>query len=703
MRHARRAALFAASLLLAAGTARVAFTFAGARVTGEDPWKEVERLVSEQKFEEAATRVGKIREMARAAGDEANEAKALVREVQLRTALHGYETAVRFLKDQPWPQGLLPRTTLRLFYAQSLVTYAQAYGWEIGQREKVASKNAVDLKAWTRDEIQAEAVRAYADVWKDREALGRNPVNAVAEFVEPNNYPKEIRGTLRDAAAYLFAALLADTSGWRPEQSNAVFALDARALIAGDAAVSTLVKLDDPAVHPLLKLGAVLDDLEAWHSAAGEKEAALEARLERLRRLDAALADAGDKAAIRKDLAAKLHAYADVPWFSMGKAQLADFTRAEDKPGNLVRARTLALEAIQAYPKSLGAQRARSIVGQIEAPDFSIAAMAADGAGRRSIEITHRNLPVLYFRAYAVNLEARIGRAKDYNLLPQGPELDALVAKEAPVAAFEAVLPATTDYKSHRTFVTPPALGRGLHVVVASADHRFAPGNGPPPRGRNDRDGPRARRPPDGIGRARGARRHGRDGASRAGNDGLALAATTGRRATGGSPTSRPGLTASRPSSRRRMRSRGPSSSPDGATTSRSTRAICRSGRVGTRGETSSALVYTDRSIYRPLQKVLWKAILYRGRPDQARFQVAPAATVSDHARRRERAGRRVEGRHDERLRLGGGRVRAARGPRSRRAGTCAATGAAPRRSGSRSTSGRRSRRRSRRRRTLCA
>src|SRR5512140_222026 len=417
------------ALAFAAGGA-IAIARPGAHVTSGTPaWKEIERLVSEQKFEEAAGKVGNIREAARASGDEADEAKALVREVQLRTALHGYETSVRFLTDQHWPQSLLPRTTLRLFYAQSLVTYTQAYSWEIGQREKVASTGAVDLKAWTREEIVAEAVRTYVDVWKDREPLGRVPVNAVAEFVEPNNYPKGIRDTLRDATAYLFVALLSDSSLWRPEQSNGVFALDAGALVAGDPAVSRLVKLDDPAAHPLLKLGAVLDDLEAWHASAGERDAALEARLERLRRLDAALADAGDKAAIRKDLAAKLRAFAGVPWFSMGKAQLADFTRAEDKPGNLVRARTLALEAIEAYPKSLGAQRARAIVGQIEAPDWRIAAMAADGAGRRSIEVTHRNVPALYFRAYAVDLEARIGVAKDYNLLPQGKELDALVAK----------------------------------------------------------------------------------------------------------------------------------------------------------------------------------------------------------------------------------------------------------------------------------
>ena len=152
-------------------------------VTPAAIWKEVDRLVSDQKMEEASKKVAAIRAAARARGDADEETRALVREVQLRTALHGYETSVRFLKDQPWPQSLVPRTTLRLFYAQSLVTYAQAYSWEIGQRETVASKGAVDLKAWTRDEIRAEAVRAYVEVWKDREALGRLKVDAIADVL----------------------------------------------------------------------------------------------------------------------------------------------------------------------------------------------------------------------------------------------------------------------------------------------------------------------------------------------------------------------------------------------------------------------------------------------------------------------------------------------------------------------------------------
>ncbi len=82
-------------------------------------WAEVDRLVKDQKYEAAAKVVDRLLDGAKQRRDEAEWTKALVRGVQLRIGLHGYETAVRFLKEQPWPSGLLSQTTLDLFYAQA--------------------------------------------------------------------------------------------------------------------------------------------------------------------------------------------------------------------------------------------------------------------------------------------------------------------------------------------------------------------------------------------------------------------------------------------------------------------------------------------------------------------------------------------------------------------------------------------------------
>jgi len=135
-------------------------------------WKDVDALVNDQKFEAAIAEVEKLRQRAQNAGDETEWAKALIREVQLRGALHGYETAVKFLHEQPWPKGALPRAALLLFEASGLVTYSQAYGWEIGKRERVASTTSTDLKTWTLDQIFAAATKSYVEIWKGREALG---------------------------------------------------------------------------------------------------------------------------------------------------------------------------------------------------------------------------------------------------------------------------------------------------------------------------------------------------------------------------------------------------------------------------------------------------------------------------------------------------------------------------------------------------
>src|SRR4029079_3472653 len=127
-------------------------------------WAEIDRLIDEQKLEQASQEVLKVLAAARKAGDEENWTRALTRAPQLRIGLSGFETAVRFLKSEHWPSATIPHTALNLFYAHALVLYAQAYSWEIGQRETTEAPQgpaALDLKLWTREQIFTAAEAAY--------------------------------------------------------------------------------------------------------------------------------------------------------------------------------------------------------------------------------------------------------------------------------------------------------------------------------------------------------------------------------------------------------------------------------------------------------------------------------------------------------------------------------------------------------------
>ena len=603
-------------------------------------WKDVDRLISEQKFEEASRAIDAILLSAKARKDSKEWTRALIRSVQVRTGLHGYETAVRFLKDEPRPKDLLSRAALELFYAQSLVNYAQIYSWEVSQRERVESTGTVDLKAWTREQIYDEAVRAYVDLWKEREALGRESVKELSEFVEPNDYPPGIRPTLRDALSYFFAELLADTSGWSPAQSNGIYALDLAGLLRADAkstAATASARLGDPAIHPVERFVAVLADLEGWHLGRSQREAAFEARLERLRRLHTAFTEEDDRDAIERDLDHRLPAMADLPWFAMGQAQLAEFLESGSEGDALVRARAAAETGRRAYPDSIGGQRCRAIVARIEAPGYDVYAMESDGAGRRSILVNHRNVARLDFRAYALDLPRRLEAIRDMNrLLPRGEDVQKILANEKPAAEWSVALPATPDYRLHKTYVVPPMKAKGLYVIAASGGF-----------GREDFPVSAASflvtdlvftvsqhsttRSPTG---------------QRGSYDVRVLSGDSGRPVPGATVE----LLLGEWSPERIERSASGITDADG----RVELAFAGEPHRGRRffyarkgsdlaldfetpywsasprpGETTASLVFTDRSIYRPTQKILWKALAYRGNAGAGRLSAYSAASMT--------------------------------------------------------------------------
>jgi alpha-2-macroglobulin len=587
-------------------------------------WKDVERLIGEQKMEEARRLVATLRESARAAGHDDEWAKALITEVQLRTSLHGYETSVRFLKEEPWPKGARARTALNLFLGRSLVTYVHAYSWEIAHREQIATKGVLDLKSWTKDQIVTEATRAYAEVWEGRAGLGEEPVAALGEYLLPNNYPPRIRGTLRDAVSYLFVELLADTSLWRADHAAEVYRLDLGALLRGAAKTP----LDDPSIHPLVRICAILDDLESWHAEAGRREAALEAGLERLRRLDASFADPSDRAKIRADLESQLSPLRGVEWWSMGQAELAEMVKAAAEPDSLVRAHALAEEGRRAYPHSLGGERCLSIEKTIEAPDYSLAAMAADSPRRRSIEVTHRNLAKLYFRAYALDIFKTIEGARDYNLLPESEEMRKMVHGRAADQAWSVDLPQTSDYRSHRTFVTPPLEKPGLYAIAASTKPDFTePGDRGlsfdmvvgdlvlvtrPQKGGYEvaclfgSTGAAAAGTEVALYRYNWQKGHQRVASAIAGGDGLVLFPNVAEREQTGYF-----LVARR-----------------GEDVAFDADALWFN-REAKPGSIRATLVYSDRSIYRPSQTIRWKVVAYSGGGETSRFRTSPQAAVT--------------------------------------------------------------------------
>lgn len=476
--RSRRALL--AGLLVAVGALGAAsLACSGAHsMSGEGPadadWRAIDRLIEEQKLAEAAAALEPLLEQARAAGADEAWARALVERTQLRIALGGYETAVEQLAAAPWPASPRADAAVRLYLARALAEYQQAYAWEIGRRERVASDEKLDLKLWTAAQIAAEARRQLAQVFARRAELGRVAVGDF-EFLTPNSYPDGIRPTLRDAVAYLFAQELADSSRWTPAEGE-TWRLDRGALVAGAGEV-TETALADPTVHPLARAAAVLGDLERWHQERGERGAELEAKLERLRLIRDALGGEEDRAALRAELERTLPEFRKDPWWAVGQAELAELVRGSDAADALIEARALARAGEEAFPRSHGSRACRRIREEIEAPAFDLETMAVDGRERRSLAVTHANLERLHLRAYRIDVERQLASAEFRGLFPAGDkEIDAYLRGAAPAASWTLPLAATLDYRRHRTYLAPPLEAKGVYLLVASARPDFARG-----------------------------------------------------------------------------------------------------------------------------------------------------------------------------------------------------------------------------------
>lgn len=442
-------------------------------VQASQDWQEIDQLIDDERPADAKPLVAARLAAAAAAGDGREWARALIRQTQVSTMLGGFETAVEELAAAAWPPQPLSHAVVELFYGQALINYLRAYRWEIGQREQVETSGQLDLKRWTAEEIRAEASRAYSAVFAQRASWGAEPIGELAEYIEQNNYPPRIRGTLRDAVTYLWVELLGNDLLSDDVDADAVYRLDLDRLLGAQPLPDEAALLAAER-HRLEKVAFLLADLEAWHQGRQQPEAAFEAHLERLRQLADGLTDAADQARLRDDLRRHLDALGrGFEWWSMGQLELAQMVQATGGPRAQIEAREIALAGAEAHPDSLGGKQCRNLVQAIEEPAYRVESMATDGLGKRSLRVVHRNLERLYFRAYRQDLAGRLEAVRSPAVVPGWQEIESLFRLGRPDLAWDVPLPPTPDYREHATFVTPPLSQPGLWVVLASTRADF--------------------------------------------------------------------------------------------------------------------------------------------------------------------------------------------------------------------------------------
>ena len=442
-------------------------------------WKLFNKYIDEQKFEKASKIVLKIKNNSKNSNNSEELVKAIVKYTQLKIALHSYETAVKYLKEEKWPEDLLSQTVLNLYYADTIKYYMQNYSWEIRKREKINTKGEVDLKKWTMEKLYEESLNSYIKIWKFRHQLGDFSIDKLKVYINKNNYPRKIRETLRDFVTYSITNLLNINSYWNSVHINGVYKLNLKTILLEnlDNVNNNVVNISELAninLHPLIKVGQILKDHEQWHKSNNKLESAFDARLTLFKILHDNLDSQRNKEFIIKELESILPEYENVKWWSVGMSLLVEFIYDKDSEDNLIKANELATKCNEKYPNSIGGKKCLYWINEIKSPEISIVAMANDTPGKKSVLITHKNIKKVYFKAFKFNLKHYLESKKRWGLYPDYKELESILKNNKADYKWYVDLEETKDFKLHQTYVVPPIEKKGNYTVIVSAKENFS-------------------------------------------------------------------------------------------------------------------------------------------------------------------------------------------------------------------------------------
>ncbi len=233
----------------------------------------------------------------------------------------------------------------------------------------------------------------------------------------------------------------------------------------------------------------------------------------------------------------------------------------------------------------------------------------------------------MFFRAYPYDLMRAVTSAEDYELLPGHREVPEIMAGAAPTAEWTVELPPTRDYRNHISYSVPPISVPGAYLIVASTRRDFDESHNLM-QALNFllTDLVLVSEQADG----------GYDVTARSGSTGMAVEGVTvelyrfdwrsGHRRIAVRRTDASGRVHFSQGGWKRERhfllaSHGDFLAYD-------LRGLWRHDR-NERGTHTAALVYTDRSVYRPQQELHFKVVAYEGGGDEIKYRTLPDTPVS--------------------------------------------------------------------------
>ena len=367
---------------------------------------------------------------------------------------------------------------MNLHKAYFIKSYIERNSWQINKRELIDSDKPLTTKQKTMAQLRADAHTAFSKAYQYSlkrndpiSALNSLPTKKLKGYFSEGDYPKNVRGTVRDTVTYLWLDSLKNMSSWSPAQSTQVYDFSVPALLKNP--YNEAINPTDASTHPLKVAVKLANDLEQFHKANGHPEAAMEAF--RVKTQIIVNARSGERTlqqaiqALQLRIRQQQNSGQSLPWVNQLRLDLADYIRRVDTPTKQIQRIAVLRQCLAEHPKHRLHESCQAVSDGITRPQFNLTTMKSDGLNKRSLLLDYQNMEQAYFRAWKLTPEQALqGIYQRSKLLKELLKTPASSQYQWNVA-----LKKTSDYQMHKHYVTPPIKQKGYWLIGVSTDQGF--------------------------------------------------------------------------------------------------------------------------------------------------------------------------------------------------------------------------------------
>ncbi|MGQ7852736.1 alpha-2-macroglobulin family protein [Pedobacter sp. WC2501] len=433
----------------------------------------VDSIANQAKPKDALALVEKINEYAR----KTHNTPLLVKSVIYRMMFQSYleenafdKILINLQKDintakQP------EKSILQSLLAETYWNYLQQNRWQINQRTQVQGDIGDDIKTWNIKKLNDETVKYYLLSLKDSQILQQTKIDTLDAVLAGDKKYRSFRPTLYDLLAHRAIDVFSNTQLNLTQYDDELIDMS-NADWFGNRQLFLNIKI--PADSSSFKVQALqlFKNLIRFHQNSSNYSALADVDLKRLKFVQQHFT--GDKQELYYNALSQLaeqstqsEVYADILYEQATIHKNAQLPVDTNKQ-NLITAIVLAEKAINAFPKSIGAQNARNLIEEIKSSSLSVKVKEFVQPDQPSqLYLSYKNTDTVQLKLY------RSPEFKnDYEQFNNKTDFLAFLRKNKIVKQWEVAVPKTNDYQTHSLVDKIETLPFGSYTLIVQTINR---------------------------------------------------------------------------------------------------------------------------------------------------------------------------------------------------------------------------------------